>query len=358
MKKTAYCIHVLEKGQRSTFLVRGPVLRMGQGDFCEIRINTDVAHAATIVLQNEELFYINRLTKPVLCGKQRIDPGQRHHWVQGQVISIDQITITLEAASPKAAVKSNTRLGEGTDGQPTHGVSTPPSEIPTANNRKNDSPRSSLQLAIVVLCLIVISGMLFGGRGLVANQQSRQDLDNSFAEIHANLEQTQNAADIHRRMLRLQNLINVALADINQAGQSKAAESELISYCKQLKETRDPLVSKAERTLAGRFSDAFSLMGTRAAKAAASLFDACWSDLQGILAANEKEAGVHSRLTTLAHLLYRSQNVSHQNQSELAASKRDAITFCRSLVEAESVRVTDIERRIARNAVVLLEKGF
>lgn len=358
MKKTVYYLHVLEKGQRSTYSVTGPVLRIGSGDFCEIIINTEAAHAATIVLKDEELFFINRLPKHVQCGKQRINAGQRHPWVLGQVISIDQIAITLDAVSPKGMAESNTKLRKGPSSQPLPRTSSPTNQTTASEEMGKASSRKTLQLAIVVMCLLVISGMLLGGRGLVASRDRSQDLDSSFAEIHARLEQTQQAADIHRRMSKLQGLINSALAEPNEPGRRQASEMAVVVYCQQLNETQATRVTKAERTLAGRFASAFTLMRTRAAKAAGSLFHQCSSDLQGLLAANEKDAEVHSRLSALSDLLYRSQNLGKQTPNDLAARKRDAITFCRSLAEAKSGRISEAERRIAKNAMVLFEKGF
>ena len=201
-----------------------------------------------------------------------------------------------------------------------------------------------------------MTAMLMGSR-TVSNAHEKKKFDDCLSKIQAAIDANHDHAEIHGRLSSLVELIESVDDGTANQQMSVRPDARVLAFCRRLAETGYDRVTNEERQLAKRIVALLNRREEVLSPEQVRSLEQCLHQLFEMREKHRESAGVHSRMTTLAEAVYRYKSASPQNKDTLAIQKRDAITFCRSLAEANAREVTESERQLAKSLTSLLEGG-
>ncbi len=166
--------------------------RIGSNPECEILIESDeVAKvAAQVEVRGEAIFLRNLSPFPIFVGQHELSTNQQGEWPTGQTVLLTQ-SVSLDLTNPKV-------LGEA-----------------AAASESAKRSRSTMQLAIVILCIVAAYFLLSSDSTPV---DSTQALDYSFTDLVEQLEhdKSKNFGKV------LNSMIDARVADVRWGSENPA----------------------------------------------------------------------------------------------------------------------------------------
>ncbi len=152
----------------TSYWIDRPVLRIGSDPQCEICLpSADLApHALTLEFRGGAYRAYNRGASAVSIGRAVVQPGAGGAWGEGETANLPgDLRLVLDVdGDPRPSPRPETRVEDGyaSDATAESADARPTAGAPTA---KKSSSKTTVQLAIIGLCVLAGAGFFFMPRG-------------------------------------------------------------------------------------------------------------------------------------------------------------------------------------------------
>lgn len=322
------------------------VNRIGSSECCEILLQVQFPHVATVICMKDSVEVINRTSAPLICGKSRITPGGRSQWTVGQQLRIENYQLVLTTSR---VTDNRFASGSGSDSQGEAAEAT--------MSASGLSGRPILLIAGLALGGFVLSALMGGEPAPDQHRLKNEEFADCVVDLHRGIDDFRIAAESYQRL----SMLAMVVLGVEANASSRTPTSDRIKLaseqCRVLAQRVPDSAPEDERRLTERF--ATLLLENNGAQSFLEdrRFRKSLEDLSLLLEQQRLDSEVYSRLTTLSDVVSRYKLAQSGNRHAGNADQQDAVNYCRSLAETTSSEVSDMERELARRFAALVADG-